>query len=296
MKRRDDPLDPESWLAELRNAAAQPAPEAARAQVAQRLAVTLGGLPAAELTQVELQLRETLRPRRPGSDFATPPQATLPAPAPPPGWLAGITANSPWLPIVAVMGGVALGGAIYAAQGSLSAPPDETSLPSSEPTNPKDETSKSEPHVVDSLPIEPDVIGPDVVTRSLASASEARSGAEPVSSAPRVVQSRPARKQPTGSGHQALLDEARVALAGGEPVRALAALDDHRRLYPQSSLGEERDALQIQILVAAGRREEALERTTRFEKAHPDSLLLPALRRSVQRSRDGNPALEPIHE
>src|SRR6185437_10719856 len=55
------------------------------------------------------------------------------------------------------------------------------------------------------------------------------------------------------SAERLLLDQARSALTGEQPDRALALLADHARRFPRPQLGEEREALAIQALAASGR-------------------------------------------
>jgi hypothetical protein len=74
------------------------------------------------------------------------------------------------------------------------------------------------------------------------------------------------------SAERILLDEARAALAQGDPARALDRLERHRRTFATPLLGEERDAMWIQALVKAGRYDEARTRATSFRKHSPDSL------------------------
>jgi hypothetical protein len=76
---------------------------------------------------------------------------------------------------------------------------------------------------------------------------------------------------------QALLDTARKALARGENQAVLKALSEHSDRYPQSDLVEEREALAIKALVAAGQYDAARERGARFEQRFPGSLLIPAV-------------------
>ncbi len=74
------------------------------------------------------------------------------------------------------------------------------------------------------------------------------------------------------SAERILLDEARAAIAQGDPARALDRLERHRRTFPAPLLGEERDAMWVQALVKAGRYDEARSRASTFHKRSPDSL------------------------
>lgn len=80
---------------------------------------------------------------------------------------------------------------------------------------------------------------------------------------------------------RALLDVARSSLAHGEPAAALAATRRHASEYPRGALVEEREALTIKALVAAGRREEARTRAADFEQRFPNGLMLRAVRAAV---------------
>lgn len=79
------------------------------------------------------------------------------------------------------------------------------------------------------------------------------------------------------SAERLLLDQARAALTGREPERALSLLSDHAHRFPLPQLGEEREALAIQALAVAGRYVEARERAVRFRTSTPNSLFLPAV-------------------
>lgn len=92
--------------------------------------------------------------------------------------------------------------------------------------------------------------------------------ASAVAAAPVVASSRASQL----SAERILLDEARAALAQGDPPRALDRLERHRRTFAAPLLGEERDAMWIQALVKAGRYDEARTHAQAFRKHSPDSL------------------------
>lgn len=77
------------------------------------------------------------------------------------------------------------------------------------------------------------------------------------------------------SAERALLEVARAAMAKGELPATFIALEKHQREFANGRLAEEREALFIQALHAAGREAEAASRTERFNKQFPDSLLAP---------------------
>ena len=74
-----------------------------------------------------------------------------------------------------------------------------------------------------------------------------------------------------------VLDDARSALSSGDAARALRLSDEHLRRFPKAQLGEEREALAIQSLVALGRYDEARARAARFRATSPHSVLMPAI-------------------
>ncbi len=77
---------------------------------------------------------------------------------------------------------------------------------------------------------------------------------------------------------QKLLIEARTALGRGDFERALGPLRAHQARYPRGELVQEREALRVRTLAAAGRAEEARAALLAFERAFPSSPFLPSLR------------------
>jgi hypothetical protein len=73
----------------------------------------------------------------------------------------------------------------------------------------------------------------------------------------------------------ALLSDAKAALGRGDAAGALAGLARHRRDFPRSSFGPERDFLRMTALCELGRRDEAREMAADFLERHPDSALRP---------------------
>jgi outer membrane protein assembly factor BamD (BamD/ComL family) len=100
-----------------------------------------------------------------------------------------------------------------------------------------------------------------------AAAPTPASAPEAVSPAP------PAREAPVLETEIALLQRARRALATHDPVRALAALDRHRRRWPAGELLQEREVLSIQALILANDRDDARRRADRFLAHFPASTL-----------------------
>jgi hypothetical protein len=69
----------------------------------------------------------------------------------------------------------------------------------------------------------------------------------------------------------ATLDQARGALAAGEPARALAILDSYTVTYPRAAMAPEATVLRIEALVRAGDRPAAERLGTAFLESHPQS-------------------------
>jgi hypothetical protein len=86
----------------------------------------------------------------------------------------------------------------------------------------------------------------------------------------------------TLAAERAQIDAARTALTQGRAPEAFAALRRHGRLFPHGRLAEEREALLVQALVAAGRFAEARERAARFGREHPRSLFQPVVEESLR--------------
>jgi hypothetical protein len=90
--------------------------------------------------------------------------------------------------------------------------------------------------------------------------------------APGKVHARPpAQSSVPSTRESALLQRAQSALAG-DPARALALTDQHRRSFPAGALREEREAIAIQALRSLGREPEARARAARFETKYPNSV------------------------
>lgn len=107
------------------------------------------------------------------------------------------------------------------------------------------------------------------------------SATAPATPAPRASTSNGTISARGLDAERSLLDVARSALAHGEPDEALAATHRHAREYPRGALLEEREALTIKALVAAGRVDEARKRAAEFEQRFPNGLMLRAVRAAV---------------
>jgi hypothetical protein len=79
-----------------------------------------------------------------------------------------------------------------------------------------------------------------------------------------------------------LLDEARGALVQGDPNRALGRIEQHRRTFASPILGEERDAMEVEALMKAGRTAEARAKADAFGRRTPNSLFLPAVESAIE--------------
>ena len=90
-----------------------------------------------------------------------------------------------------------------------------------------------------------------------------------------------------------LLDDARQALARGEPQAGMVPLGQHAKRFPHGLLAEEREALAVRLLAALGNRPAAIERAERFRQRFPNSLFTPAVNNAVaqfsRRSGAGEP-------
>jgi len=69
----------------------------------------------------------------------------------------------------------------------------------------------------------------------------------------------------------ALIESAEAALRGGEPERALELLRRHEERFPRAPTAEERQALRVLALCAAGRQVEGRGARWAFLREHPRS-------------------------
>ncbi|HVT09413.1 MAG TPA: hypothetical protein VHO67_18260 [Polyangia bacterium] len=82
-----------------------------------------------------------------------------------------------------------------------------------------------------------------------------------------------------------LLQRAQAAYVSRNFSGALALVAEHGRRFPNGRLAEEREALRVRSLVAAGRRGEARRAATIFAHRFPRSVLLPRLQETVAEGR-----------
>ena len=83
------------------------------------------------------------------------------------------------------------------------------------------------------------------------------------------------------SDERKLLDDARSGLLQGDPEAAIERLESHRTRFADGLLAEEREAMEVEALVRAGRTEEAREKATAFRARSPQSLFLPTVESAI---------------
>jgi hypothetical protein len=145
-------------------------------------------------------------------------------------------------------------------------------------------TPSSVASVVQTAPADPRPTA-SAETSSGLSVHDLPTAAQPISPTPSIAPSpSPSTTEATSdlAREQALLDVARAALARGNADGAIAALGRHAQRWPHGLLAEERDVVWIQALAGAGRRDEALERATRFRRDRPGSVFTSALDRALE--------------
>lgn len=77
------------------------------------------------------------------------------------------------------------------------------------------------------------------------------------------------------------LDAARTALSRGEPQAGIASLEQHAKRFPKGTLTEEREALYVRILAAAGNDSAAKARAASFQRRFPASIFMPVVERAL---------------
>lgn len=86
-----------------------------------------------------------------------------------------------------------------------------------------------------------------------------------------------------------LIETARLALLRGDLVATAAALGEHQSRYHDGELGEERDSLLVQLLIAKGELPGARARAEVFHRRYPQSLFWPAMNRALQNASEAKP-------
>ncbi len=174
-----------------------------------------------------------------------------------------------WLskPVAWVTAGFVAGGVTgFAARGALDTRP----------------ISKSVPAAVSSAPAAPPVAAPpstawEALPTPRPAPNPATRPVPPRSSVPAAPDGTRRVEATDLSAEQALLDTARAALVRGQGADALGPLERHAERFPRGVLSEERDALEVNALVASGRYAEARQRGEQFFARHPGSLLRPSV-------------------
>jgi tetratricopeptide (TPR) repeat protein len=92
----------------------------------------------------------------------------------------------------------------------------------------------------------------------------------------------PPAPPPPAISEVTLLEQARVALRGGNAARALELADQHAAVYPDGALAEEREALAIEALAKLGRHDEAAAKWTKFASSYPHSNYRARLQRLIE--------------
>jgi outer membrane protein assembly factor BamD (BamD/ComL family) len=101
-----------------------------------------------------------------------------------------------------------------------------------------------------------------------------------VSTKPRPTASAP---EPQGLERELLLlEQARTRLSEGHAQATLDLLRAHRGQYPGSALAQEREALAVKALVAAGRAQEARQLADAFVQRFPGSVLRSSVENAVR--------------
>jgi hypothetical protein len=98
----------------------------------------------------------------------------------------------------------------------------------------------------------------------------------PATSAPLPAAPASAPAKVDDEAEMSLLREASGAIASN-PARALALVDEAERRFARGTLAQERDVIRVQALVAAGRRDEALQRARTLLARTPSSAHRPRL-------------------
>ncbi len=171
---------------------------------------------------------------------------------------------------------VALGGVVYGVSGSRTAPLAKTNS-----------VAVAEPAA--SVPVvpAPAVPAPAVaIEEPIASASVLPATSAPASLA--LAAPKPSVALSL-SDEIKILDRARAAL-GSDPKGALAALDEHRRLFPKPNLGLEATVIRIDALVQAGQRAAAKVLAKDFLVRHPTSPQAARIRKLVGLDEGGSDA------
>lgn len=92
------------------------------------------------------------------------------------------------------------------------------------------------------------------------------------------------QKAAASSEELVMLDKARRAVVLGHFDTALNIIERHTRSFPDTQLGEEREALRVRALKGAGLSKKANQAAREFESRYPKSVLAPELNKSNPRA------------
>lgn len=190
----------------------------------------------------------------------------------------GITASK--IVTATVVAGALAGGTTVAVR-EMREPPARVSAKA--PPTSIERLTPDDPPIAAPPPIAPTLVPPEPVAPAPAARAVeqqtrprvARVSAEPPASPP----AEPTPAVPRSEVE--LVSDMSRALAAGDAARALSLVEDHEKTYPNGTLVEERDALRIDALLAAGRTRDAHERASRFRARYPGSLHTARLGRAL---------------
>ena len=253
-----DPLDLElrRMLRDLSDG--PPAPREARARL--RSALLLGGGPSPP----------------DGTPSAEPaqPSATAAGPLQPTGISARIAktaANAGWMWTVGGVGAAGLIGA-WLALGPLGpVGSDRSAHPTALPETIAVPRAEAAPAIAPAPTADPGV-------------EQAKALAAAPASPPAAQSAKPEKKAIDSSlaAERRLIDAARAALVAGDSSTGLERLARHAAQFPRGALAEERSALTVDALVAAGRYDEAKRRAEAFRVRYPGSIFAPSVEAALK--------------
>lgn len=100
----------------------------------------------------------------------------------------------------------------------------------------------------------------------------------PIAPSPPIRKTAPPVVEDDLRAEQSLLEMARSGLLSRRAETTLEAVAAHRARFPKGQLVEERDAIEIQALFLDGNADLARSRLVEFERRHPSSVMIEALR------------------
>jgi hypothetical protein len=92
----------------------------------------------------------------------------------------------------------------------------------------------------------------------------------------------PPKRPAVSIEERTLLEDARAALQRGDTTAALEMLTRHEKVFPDSALSEEREALMVREALRAGSYDQARAWLRRMKELYPDSPLLPVLEAAMR--------------